>query len=366
MSDVILNESELKLKMTQIYREEFFNILEDKWNRLSVDDKTFVVEFLKVLYPDKVKLINESKWYNTLGDIIGIFDPTGVVDLINGISYWRQGDKLFALLSFISVLPYLGDTIAKPVVGAIKLGGDGVKAFKTATVAGDAVKMASAAEKVGGPVAKLVESAPKWGTKLIEILRASVGKVPYLGPKLVKLIEEFIMLFTKSSRYMKAEGEILKTGLKGEKLLSASEKETLKSTFNGFKEYGGFRNKYFKYITAKDVPLWNKFAAGSPRMFGGNPATRSLMRRTKWYLGLLDGLGIGNFVGPEELAKQIPNLEDEIKDYNKTDKAQKYWSEDFGDKEINRVNNIVDEPLTKDKEFKLDPIGGLLTSIFGK
>lgn len=366
MSVRVVSESDLKLKMTQIYKEEFFNILEDKWNRLSVDDKTFVVEFLKVLYPDKVKLINESKWYNTLGDIIGIFDPTGVVDLINGISYWRQGDKLFAILSFISVLPYLGDTLAKPVVGAIKMGGSSVKAFKAATVAGDAFKMASAAEKVGGPVAKLVETAPKWATKLIEILRASVGKVPYLGPKLVKLIEEFIMLFTKGSRYMKAEGEILKTGMKGEKILSASEKETLKSTFRGFRDYGGFRNSYLKYIKSSDVPLWNKFAAGSPRMFGGNPATRSLMRRTKWYLGLLDSLGIGNFVGPEDLVGQVPNLSDEIKDYNKTDKAQKYWNEDFGGTGESEVDDKGLDSSLKDNKFKMDPIGSLLSSLFTK
>ncbi len=29
-------------------------------------------------------MINEAEWYNTLGDIIGIFDPSGVVDFVNG------------------------------------------------------------------------------------------------------------------------------------------------------------------------------------------------------------------------------------------------------------------------------------------
>ena len=87
------------------------------------NEKEFVFEFLKVIYPEKVRLINEDKWYNTLGDIAGIFDPTGTVDLINGISYWKQGDHLFALLSWISVIPFLGDLIAKPVVGLFKAGG---------------------------------------------------------------------------------------------------------------------------------------------------------------------------------------------------------------------------------------------------
>ena len=37
---------------------------------------------------DKSELIQESEWYNTVGDIVGIFDPTGVVDIVNGISYF--------------------------------------------------------------------------------------------------------------------------------------------------------------------------------------------------------------------------------------------------------------------------------------
>jgi len=61
-------------------------------------------------------MINEAKWYNTLGDIVGIFDPTGVVDFVNGISYLKQGDTVFGILSMISVIPYLGDLAAKPLL----------------------------------------------------------------------------------------------------------------------------------------------------------------------------------------------------------------------------------------------------------
>jgi hypothetical protein len=71
----------------------------------------------------KTVTINESEWYNTVGDILGIVDPTGVVDLVNGISYFSQGDHLFGLLSIISVIPYAGDVVAKPVMGALKIGG---------------------------------------------------------------------------------------------------------------------------------------------------------------------------------------------------------------------------------------------------
>ena len=34
--------------------------------------------------------LNEA-WYNTVMDIVGLADPTGVVDIVNGISYFTQG-----------------------------------------------------------------------------------------------------------------------------------------------------------------------------------------------------------------------------------------------------------------------------------
>jgi len=56
--------------------------------------------------------------------------------------------------------------------------------------------------------------------------------------------------------------------------------------------------------------LGQKVFAGVPRLFGGNPATRTLMRRTKTYLEFLDRLGFGNFVGPDELLGKIPNAKE--------------------------------------------------------
>jgi hypothetical protein len=67
------------------------------------------------------------------------------------------------------------------------------------------------------------------------------------------------------------------------------------------------------------------------RLFG-NRATRSLMKRTKFYLGFLDWLGISNFVGPDELDKQMgkEEVEDKIKEYSGTADSKKLWGEDFG------------------------------------
>ena len=61
------------------------------------------------------QVIVEAEWYNLVGDILGIADPTGVIDIVNGVSYFSQGDHLFGLLSLISAIPYAGDVAAKPV-----------------------------------------------------------------------------------------------------------------------------------------------------------------------------------------------------------------------------------------------------------
>ena len=323
MSHYIINKHEFKSVVDKIYTEEQTKIINEHWNRLTESEKIFAIEILKVIYPEKSKQINEATGWNTFFDFVGILDPSGAVDFLNGLSYWSQGDRLFAILSWVSVIPYLGDVLAKPVIGLLKVGGESIKAFRAATVAGDAVKIAEAAGKSGGVVAKFVEKSPSWGAKLLEILDKAALKHPAIK-RFIKLVREYISLFVSAGKEMKAGGALAKE-------ISVAEKETLKQTFRGFRDFGGFKNKYFKYIFSKDVPMWNKFAAGMPRAFGGNPAVRSLMRRTKWYLGFLDFLGIvDSKTTPDELLEKHPELSDKINEYNKTTEAQKNWSQDFG------------------------------------
>lgn len=290
----ILTESELKQRILEIYEEE------------------------------RLKMINEDKWYNTLGDIVGIFDPTGVVDLVNGVSYWNQGDKLFALLSFVSAVPMLGDAIAKPVIGTLKIGGETAKAFKAVAIGGDAVKIAESAKAMGGPVAKLVETAPNWGQKLVSILKNSVGKVPGLGG-LIKVIEEYVLIFTKAGKEMEAGGKV-----------------------TAFSKNAGELQSF-----------GNKYLSGGMGRFFGNRATRSLMRRSKWYLGLLDSLGAHNFVGMDELEKQIPDLESKINKYNQNPNNKELFDKEFGGNE-----SEYDVPVGPTQKSS-DSFSGLLGSLLG-
>jgi hypothetical protein len=354
-----LTESELKERIVQIYKEEQEKILQEKWDNLSKEEKIFVVEFLRSVYPEKSKLLRESKWYNTLGDIVGIFDPTGIVDVVNGISYWRQGDRLFALLSFISAVPLIGDLIAKPVVGVMKTGGAASKAFRAAAVAGDASKISVTAKAAGGPIAKMVEKAPSWGDKLIGMLRASIGRIPLLGRGLVKLIEEYIQIFkgagakmsTRATELGKLEGKVL-SKVEKSKLIKQIEKDT---AFRGFRDNKGLA----------DASFMTKIKGGVPRLFG-NRATRSLMGRTKWYLRLLDFLGIANFVGPEELMEKYADLEKKVEQFNKTPEGQKAWADDFG--------SVLNQPTTPTSPAPAAPsspsmggdfIGDALKGMFG-
>jgi hypothetical protein len=334
MKSIILEESELKQRFSEIYREEQIKILEEKWNKLKNEDKQLVLEFLKYLYPEKVKLINESKWYNTLGDIAGIFDPTGTIDLVNGISYWKQGDHLFAMLSWISVIPFLGDLVAKPIVGLFKAGGIIGKEFKAAVAAADATKIASTA-KQSGPLRIFLQRAPEWGGKLLTMLKNFINRFPFIR-KIIPIVENYIKLFKTASTEMKVVGKTSKEA---------------EAVFRGFRDFSGVKNNWFKYMKS-DVPLWEKLNAGSFRIFGGNPATRSLMRRSKWYLGFLDTIGLANTVGPEELEDKVPDLEQKLNEYNKSEEGQKNMQQDITDSQTQQTQQTVPPPTeTKQTQF---------------
>ena len=98
---------------------------------------------------NKKQLLKEYKWYNTFLDFVGIVDPTGAADAINAISYFRQGHVFFGFLSLVSIIPYAGDIVAKPVVALMKLGKGSFKGMNAAIKTGKGAKVADAATKLG-------------------------------------------------------------------------------------------------------------------------------------------------------------------------------------------------------------------------
>jgi hypothetical protein len=191
MTNIILTESELKLKMAQIYKEEKLLQLKETWETFSKNEKVFVLEFYKAMHPES-KLLQESKWYNWVGDIIGFIPGLELVNVINGVSYWKQGEKLFAILSFLAGIPGLG-LVLGPVKTLLKGGGAVAKGFKGAVAAGDAAKLASIGKK-SGIIGKLIGGVGSWGVKLFSMLEKLLSKVPFLKT-IIAGIKSVVRLF---------------------------------------------------------------------------------------------------------------------------------------------------------------------------
>jgi hypothetical protein len=304
----------------------------EKWNSFSTDDKKFVVEFLIVANPNKKIPLTESRWWNTVGDIVGIFDPTGVVDLINGLDYIRQGDYFFGFLSLVAALPIIGDVFAKPVLGAMKLGKGSTVALKSALEAAKLGKDAEALAKIStlgkteGVVGKFVRGAGQWGDKLISVIEKLPGGRITRGLK--ETIIEWIHLFQQGSKSGRNIARGSRRLASSWRTLSQAEKiANLEKLVQASKGTG-----LFKGYKAVSPSLWGKYVRGGAPRLWGNRSTRALMRKTKWYTGLLDYMGIGNFVGPDELDTQYGSDEilKQIEGYNKTPQANEYWLQDFG------------------------------------
>lgn len=57
------------------------------------------------------------------------------------------------------------------------------------------------------------------------------------------------------------------------------------------------------------------------------------MQSTKWWLGFLDYIGLGNFVGPDEVIAQMgdPEFQRKMEQYQNTPEARRYFEEEFGE-----------------------------------
>lgn len=347
MPNYILSEKQLSKISDNISLENDLKDAETRWDSLTENQKKFVVSFLIETSPKKKHLIQEAEWYNTFGDVVGIFDPTGVVDLVNGISYLAQGDNLFGFLSIISAVPYAGDIIAKPVMGALKVGAPEAKAIEAVMSATKAAKTPEEIAKLSANLAKmsdqggitgkfvkgmgtisgklrsLIERVPNWPAKGIKgtILRwldvfegaAARGKAARTG--VADVAKEYGALSSKMVSIKDADKLLLQSKL-------AKELENIKSMPGVFSGYRTPKGGVFS---------WKNAFGGVPQVFARNKSVRHLMRQTKWWAGFLDWLGLANFVGPEELSDKIgeDSLNRKVEEYNQTQTAKDLYNQDF-------------------------------------
>jgi hypothetical protein len=333
MSEIIITKKQLAVIQENIFKDNNRKLANQNWENFSIEQKEYIVEFLKVLYPKTAKRLNENEWYNTLGDIVGIFDPTGVVDLVNGVSYIHQGDYLFGFLSIVSAVPYAGDAIAKPVMGALKVGAPSAKALEEVLKLSKAGKTAEASAMLqrvtesGGIIGKFTEGMGKIGSSLRGILeRMPMGPFGGLKRTIIQWIELFEKGAVKGGIVNKAGANLAsKMGT----LSKASQVKNLENLIKMSKDTGGL---FTSYRTTKGFFSGKTLFRGMPQIMGRNASVRALARQTKWWAGFLDFMGLGNFVGPDEALAKLGQgqLEAKLGQYNQTPQAQQYFKDSFG------------------------------------
>lgn len=359
MANILVTEKQMQLVTMAAEFENNLKLAEENWNNFSNKEKGMVLEICKVLYPTKTKIIKEAEWYNTVGDILGIADPTGVVDIVNGISYFSQGDHLFGLLSLISAIPYAGDVVAKPVLGALKIGGAATKELKVAMNLAKVGKTAEASASLAklakepGVVGKFLQSAKTWAPKV-------ASKVEMLPGGLLKGFKKTILDYLKllenaGAKSIKFQGQVGKLARTLGRVSKPT--ENIKNLQNLLKT-----EKVFTGLT-KRGPLSNIFLGGAPRLFGDR-RMRILMRQTKWWLGFLDYLGVDNFVGPDELTSKMSegDIKQKMEQYNQTPEAKGYAKEDFGDTSASETPTSTSTEKTTGGS---DPIQNMFKTLFG-
>jgi len=318
------------------------------------------------------KVINEA-WYNNVMDIVGIIDPTPITDTINAISYFIQGDTLFGVLSLVAAVPFfVGDVVAKPVMGAMKIGSKATKELEAAlklakTDSKAAGEIIGRLAKDPGPVGKFLQSAGGtggWAEKVNSFLKEMpVG--PFKGMK--NTIMDYFTLLGRAG-----------TKSKGVSGLAKSLEADLKMGKAGVKDIQALKD-LMKAEKVFDVAALSKpgfmsqtFFGGIPRIFRSAEGRRLkiMMQQTKWWLGFLDYIGIGNWVGAEEVIKKLGSEAEMIKsmeNYQKTPEAQQYFKESFKEGQptdpAQSVADNVSQSVSSDN-VQGDPLAKFLRGLF--
>lgn len=370
MSEYIISPRQLMIIHEQISLEEKIKLAEEKWSKFSKSEKQFVINCLETFYPKKKGMIKEA-WYNTVMDVLGIFDPTPIIDIINATSYFIQGDTLFGILTLVGAIPYAGDLVAKPVLGALKIGGPSVKALNSAVKLADGAAVGSKAYiEAGETIAKLAKEPGVIGT----FLKKLGG--PF-GEKVLKTIDEIPAgPFKGMKNTIKSHFQLLHNA--GKKSIA----------FQGLAKGLAADFKVGKAVTADVIALkdllkaqkvfdtatltkpgffTNVFFGGIPRLFRSADGRRMriLMQSTKWWLGFLDYIGIGNWVGAEELASKMGEKEfmNKVEEYNQTPAANQYFQDQFGKENISTETGGTPQ-TTQTKPEEKDPFASFLRNLF--
>jgi hypothetical protein len=226
-----------------------------------------------------------------------------------------------------------------------------------------ATRMMEQIGKQNTMVGKLMDQVRVWAPKL----RKMVDSIPTgkMGQPLKNTINDAIMFFEKVGAGSRKASKIAKNFSK--KTMSSEEATSVLKQIRSAAEQDAQLFRLFGGSAARGIKGFEKYkASGMPRLFG-NKATRSLMRRTKFWAGFLDYLGLGNFVGPDELSKQMGNQEfnSKMNEYSQTQEAKQNWETEFGGVSQEEPTQQT-QTQTSSSETSSDPTRDFFTNlIFG-
>jgi hypothetical protein len=305
-------------------------------------------------------------------DVVGLADPTGVVDIVNGISYFTQGETLFGILSIIAAVPYAGDVVAKPVMGAMKLGSASTKTLEAALKAVSrfppgspeykaAIKSLDTLANSTGVVGKLLQSASSWAPKINRALDG-IPLGPFKGMK--NTLMDYFTLLGRAGAKSKGLQNRVKVAL------AAPTPANLQRNIPVIQNYLKTSKIFDPASLSKPGFMSQVFFGGIPRIFRSPEGRRLkiLMQSTKWWLGFLDYIGLGNFVGPEEVIAQMgdPEFQRRLEQYQNTPQARRYFEEDFGQGQP--VDQTQSQPSqdqsSSESSAEMDPFAKFLRNLF--
>ena len=185
--------------------------------------------------------LNESKWYNTFLDFVGIVDPTGIADGINAMSYFKQGDVLYGMLSLISLIPYVGDAVAKPFIALMKTGKINTKVINAGLKSGNPTKVAAEMGKTKAGKAVLEAMKNSTTLRFLGKIISKIGKLPGFR-SFAKDAQTYVKVFSQAA---KQTGKV-KIFRKGGGVLTRMQRKGL---LNRTKLYA----KFISYLTGTGV-----------------------------------------------------------------------------------------------------------------
>jgi hypothetical protein len=355
--------------MKKSFTELELSEIETKWTMLTEEQQNFVKNVFSKLH-GKDLINEETYWYNTLLDVVGFLDPTGIADLTNSLLYFKQKEYFFCFLSLIAVVPYFGDFVAKPIMGLgkgsrlVKGMDEALRLAKSGNVS-SASRILQNSTKASPLMNKMVQSSAKWGSKLKDLIMNLPGGKFTIGLK--KTLNDWIDLFINASRIgTKSSIRVASAGRRIKSMTPQQATQFLQTLEKSIHSNA----KLFRNFKPKDPSFMAKYfwPGATVGILWRNRSLAGLVNRTKFYAGFLSTLSLP-FMSTDELSEKMSEeeLNKKFQEYAKSPEGQQNWQDDFGETSPQESQPQVNQSTTSQSEIKTsgDPLIDTFDEMFG-